>query len=308
MRHVRMLGLCLVAVFAVAALAATSAMALPEWGKCEAKAGGKYSDSNCTVKAAKGTGSFEWKKGKELKPVKFEGANVGSGGVLRSNFLHCTGGTYDAQRVSRAKCAEGGGVVEWAGEVSVECESEHNTGEAAGANEVRNVQVTFRGCKALGFAPCSNTPNEGEIQVNPLKGKLGYISKPAKEVGVLLEPGTKHGEFAKFSCLGIISTVVGVGNTKEGAYYLPEKTGGYDGIISPITPVNTMTSKYTQVYALNPTTYENIPSKFEGKHIELLEDYIYGQEEPERNTNMWSPAGEEITNVNTPAEEGEIKA
>jgi len=303
-----MLGLCLVAVFAIAAVAATSAMALPEWGKCEAKAGGKYSDSNCTVKAKKGTGSFEWKKGKELKPVHFEGANVGSGGVLRAAFLHCEGGTYEAHLVSRGKCVEGGGAITETEEVSIECESEHNTGEAAGTNEVRNVQVTFHGCKVFGSLPCSNTPNEGEIQVNPLKGKLGYISKPAKEVGVLLEPARKHGEFVKFSCLGVISTVVGVGNTTEGAYYSPEKTGGYDGIISPITPVNTMTAKYEQVYTLNRATYENIPSKFEGKHIELLESYIYGQEDPESNSNMWSHAGEEITNENTPAEEGEIKA
>ena len=307
MRHVRMLGLCLVAVFAVAAIAATSASALPEWGKCTAKAGGKFSDSNCTVKAKSGTGSFEWTKGKRLKPVRFEGANVGSGGVLRSAFLHCEGGTYAGHLVSRGKCAEGGGTVVETEEVSIECESEHNNGEVSGANEVKNVQVTFKGCKVFGSAPCSNATNEGEIQVNPLKGKLGYINKSAKEVGLLLEPAKKHGEFVKFSCAGIISTVVGVGNTTEGAYYLPEKTGGYDGIISPITPVNTMTSKYTQVYTLTPT-FENIPSKFEGKHIELLEDYIYGTEEPETNGNMWSHSGEEITNINTAVEEGEIKA
>ena len=62
MRHVRMLGLCLVAVFAVAAVAATSASALPEWGSAKQRAGGKYSDSNCTKKAKPGTGTFELKK------------------------------------------------------------------------------------------------------------------------------------------------------------------------------------------------------------------------------------------------------
>ncbi len=100
---------------------------------------------------------------------------------------------------------------------------------------------------------------------------------------------------------------MGVGNSKEGAYYEPEKTGGYDGIISPITPVNQMTKEYTQVYTVNPSTAENIPSKFEGKHIELLEDYLYNPSQPQV-TEMWSRSGEEITNVNHPEEEGEIKA
>ena len=198
---------------------------------------------------------------------------------------------------------------------------ESNTGEAVGKSGLANVAVKFYGCKLFGSLPCSNGTEEGEILVNTLKGTLGYISKSEHKVGVQLEPVTKHGEFAKFTCGGFIATVVGVGNSKEGANYTSsgcsglcpgatpseEKQGGYDGIISPITPVNTMTSRYEQVYTINHTTYANIPSKFEGKHIELLEDYIYNEEEPSLS-EMWSPAGEEITNVNTPAEAGEIKA
>ncbi len=54
-----MLGLCLVAVLAVGAYAVSSASALPEWGKCEAKVGGNYKDSNCTEKAKpKGSGQL----------------------------------------------------------------------------------------------------------------------------------------------------------------------------------------------------------------------------------------------------------
>ena len=44
MRHVRMLGLCLVAVLAVAAFVASSASAGgPEWGTVLREGGGKYS-------------------------------------------------------------------------------------------------------------------------------------------------------------------------------------------------------------------------------------------------------------------------
>ena len=315
MRHVRMLGLCLVAVFAVfavAAVAATSAMALPEWGKCEAKAGGKYSDANCTVKAKKGAGAFEWIKGKNLKPVKFTGKNVGSGGVLSTKLWECheeheVGG--HGIRVPRSAC---GGYFPLLGPITVECTSESSSGEAVGTNSIANVSVVFKGCLAFGSAPCtSEGAEEGEIRVNPLKGTLGYINKAEKTVGVLLEPVKKHGPFAEFVCAGALFTGVGAGNTKEGAFYTPESKGGYDGVISPITPVNTMTSTYEQVYTSNGSEVEpaNVPSKFEGKHIELLEDYVENSEAGLGNGNstQWSPASEEITNLNTTAEPGEIK-
>ena len=312
MRHVRMLGLCLVAVFAVAAIAATSASALPEWGQCYLKgAGGKYTDSNCQHKSSKKSpGEYEWRKSTEVKPEqkKFSGANVGSGGVLTTEFNQCIGGTHEFQRVPRHTCEEGGGKVESAGYAQVECESETNRGEATGTKQVKNVVVQFRGCKFFGTSPCQNTPKEGEIQVNVLKGTLGYINKATKEVGVLLEPAVKKGEFAKFDCLnGGVSTIVGVGNEKEGAAYSPEKTGGYDGIISPITPINTMTKEFTQVYTVN-AAFENVPSKFEGKHIELLEDYLLNNEVTA--STVWQKAGETITNVNKQesGEEAEIKA
>ena len=306
MKHVRMLGLCLVAAIAVVAIAATSASALPEWGRCEAKAGGKYSDSNCTKKAKTGTGTFEFKKGKELAPVKFTGENVGSGGVLTSTLEQC--GPF--KRIPRSQCEGGEGSIERL-EASIECESEHNTGETFSTNQVRNIAVKFHGCKLFGSVPCANGPNEGEIAVNPLKGRLGYINKAEKKVGVLLEPAKAHGEFAKFTCTGAggggLGVVVGVGNAKEGSFYKPEKTGGFDGIISPITPVNAMTSKFTQAFSTNAATHENIPSKFEGKHIELLESYDFSVEEP-GVSSLWAAAAEEITNENTEAEEGEIKA
>jgi hypothetical protein len=309
-KHVRILGIAIVAALAIAAVATTTASALPEWGKCTAQAGGKYSDSNCTVKAKKGTGTFEFTKGKSLKNVPFSGNNVGSGGVLTTQLRFCQGpgGVDTGGRVTRKKCAEEGGEEFHDGPaVTIECESEHNTGEATGANEVTNVSVKFLGCKLFGDVPCSNGPEEGEILVKPLKGKLGYIDKAEKKVGLVLEPKTKHGDFASFTCGSILGTVVGVGSSKEGAFFEPESKGGNDQIISPITPVNTMTSTYEQVYTVNPETYENIPSKFEGKPISLLESYTFNTEEP-GSTTEWMASGEEITNLNTTSEESMIKA
>jgi len=67
-RHVRMLGLCLIAMLVFAAIAASAASAkLPEWGKCEPTAehtGGKYYDPGCTVPVKKVHGAYpggyEW--------------------------------------------------------------------------------------------------------------------------------------------------------------------------------------------------------------------------------------------------------
>lgn len=294
------------AVFAVAAFTASSALAGgPEWGKCESvgAGSGKYS-ANCTTKE-KG-GGYEWKKGKSLAPVPFTGHNVGSGGNLFTASRICQGGKDEEKRVSAKTCeAEGGKVYLEEGEyLEVECKTETNSGVAEGKNLVSNVHVTFTGCDIFGGLPCNSAgAAPGEIQTTTLKGALGYINKAAHEVGIMLTPAEKNGVFAKFLCSGILETGVGIGNKKEGFAHEPK--GGQDQIIAPITPVNQMTSEYTQTYTVNLTNVQNIPSSFEGKKPSLLEDYFENVEE--HKGSMWSAAGEEVTNVNTPSEPGEIK-
>jgi hypothetical protein len=328
-RHLRMVGLSLVAVFAIAAVAASGASAL-EWGKCVAKAGGNYTGPNCSTSEKakpKGTGTFEFLKAKQVAEkrvaegksasVPFSGASVGGGGVLATNIRECQGGEFYSFRVTRAKCIEGGGkdITYPLEPLTVECEAESNTGEAIANNKVGTVNVTFKGCKLFGTDPCNGfSEPSGQIKTNVLKGQLGWINKSKKEVGLMLEPAKKHGEFARFECPNDeVLTVVGVGNKTEGTEYEDspgvENHGGYDQIISPITPVNTSTTEYTQVYTFthNLEHIENVPNKFEGKHISLLEDHIGPVEEPKLSA-AWSSAGEEITNVNTSEEEGEIHA
>jgi hypothetical protein len=340
-RHVRMLGLCLVAVFAVGAYAVSSAMAGPQWVKCEAKAGGNYSDSNCKVKAKpKGTGGYELLKAPEVAAkreaegkspgVPFKGESVGSGGLLYAELGSCekNGPEEPLEQffgpITRAACeAKGAHRVNEAAGPFIQCAAENSEGEASGTSSVVGVHVTFTGCNLFGNVPCENAGPE-EIITNELKGKLGYISKANHEVGVLLEPAVKHGDFADFSCEPFVETIkVGVGNKKVGSAHTTsgcdqecpgatpeeEKHGGYDGVISPIKPVNEMTNAFTQEYKVEPTEFgevcpENIPSHFEGKHIDLLEV----QQSTQAGSTMWSCSGEEITNVNTPEEAGEIKA
>jgi hypothetical protein len=300
-----MVGLCLVAVFAIASVAATSASALPEFGKCQAKAGGKYTDSNCTKKGTlKNPGNFEWVKATSLPNKSFSGA--GGAGILTIADRTCSGKEEFSERT--AECEAHG--VEAGAAPQVECEKETAIGEVTGTKEVTNVVVKFQGCKILGSLPCSNTAVEGQIQVNVLKGKLGYINKAKKEVGISLTPKATKGEFAKFDCGGIFGTVVGPDPKVKGesAPVYPGLKGGGNAIISPIEPVNTMTTKYTQTYTVNEAA-ENIPNKFEGGPLQVLEAYIFLPEHP-KVSSLWSKAGESITNVNTlepEGEEGEIK-
>jgi hypothetical protein len=351
-RHVRMLGLCLVAAFAVAAVAASSAVAGPQWVKCEfVGPGGNYNESspgsgtsNCTKteKAKpKGTGEYELYKAPEVAEkrvaegksanVPFTGASTGKGLLSTGDFECAFGYEGPPWQITREYCKNHGGTESQSVGVSVECEGETNRGEAEGKNKIANIEVTFFGCSIEGFLPCNSAGAASEeIVVNTLHGKLGWINKASKQVGVLLEPQAgKHAKFAEFECgEGFVKTVVGVGNKKEGSFYLSsgcigtcegatpeeEKHGGYDGIISPITPVNEMTKTFEQKFvsngdATNPT---NLPESFEGKHRDTLEDYVeldFGCEEPGCQGGIqWSPASEEVTNVNEPEEEGEIKA
>jgi hypothetical protein len=301
-----MVGLCLVAVFAMASVAATSASALPEWGQCYEKAGGKYSDSNCQVKSKVvkkvSNGTHEWRKGPEVAKKGFKG--VGGTGILLAKLEACVRGNEDAscskEEIEKEEKQELN--------ISIECTAEHATGETSGTKEVKNVIVAFTGCKALGSAPCSNGPTEGEIQVNLLKGSLGYINKAKKEVGIMLTPVTKGGAFASFICglgsLNLATTVGVAGKGKEKPVYL---TSGHDQIISPVTPINTETTELTQVYSATAED-ENIPNKFEGKPLSVLETQVFNSAEPQYITG-WSKSAETVTNVNTAEEPsgGEIK-
>jgi hypothetical protein len=350
-RHVRMLGLCLVAALALGAYLTSSAIAGPQWVQCkstsELNAVGypftstqvKYVDPNCT-KHSPGTKEYVLLKapevenlrlnylGKATANVPFTGASTGKG-LLSTGDLECAYGYQGPPfRMTREYCKNHGGTEAFGEGLSVECEGETNEGEAEGKNKVTNIEVTFFGCAIEGFLPCnSKGAASEEIVVNTLHGKLGWINKASKEVGVLLEPQAgKHAAFANFECgEGFAETVVGVGNKKEGSFYLSggcigtcesatpdeEKHGGYDGIISPITPVNEMTKTFEQKFVSNGSISQaaNLPESFEGKHRDTLEDYVVLEPGTQFEIGIqWSPASEEVTNVNEPEEEGEIKA
>ena len=208
----------------------------------------------------------------------------------------------EGQQVPREDCVGGGdtheGYRSGTDLLETECTSEHATGEAASSDEVTNVSVRFTGCTAFGQPATTEGLPAGEIQVNALKGKLGYIEgkgTPTPKVGVLLEPTTPGGAFAKFQTFeGVLELVVGVGNATSGSYYETAKSpgvpNGHDGIISPITPVNQMTHEFKQNYRAEESEvpcpencpaeddvlrqYQNVPNHFEGGQLDALEGYL----------------------------------
>jgi hypothetical protein len=317
-----MLTVCIVAAFAVGAIAATSASAtLPEWGKCvklpatikgkERKAGtGKFSNSNCTI--ATTGGEFEFVHGTSELP------NTAFTNTMTSHEA----------------------LLELSDGINVKCTSQVATGNLSGTKEVSNVEVTFKGC-ITNFAnlACENffkfenveekiktEYTEGEILTRRLKGHLGYISGKGTAtpvVGLELEPEQKHNLFAFFGC-GQKSHAAGGAGTESAVPIIfsqvgekPTGTNGGDSIISPISPVNTMGKETTQTYKEkkkeNPETHEieaekgvQEPQAFEGGKPDFLETQlldVFGE-------ITWQPSAQEetaATKLNS-EEELEIKA
>ncbi|MBA3807501.1 MAG: hypothetical protein H0X28_03765 [Solirubrobacterales bacterium] len=229
MKRMKVMGLALVAVFAIGAIAAGSAFALPEVGRCVAKAGGKYTESNCVTKAKVGTGTFEFVKG----AVKTGFTSVGGEGVLEG-----ASGTNVVCLTQKAK-----------GKYDAD-------GTAGAIKGVEDVVSTFEGCSIPTIGIACNTKGQasGVIVTSTLEGNLGYINKAKKEVGQELHPKLKGGAFAEFECGGGAVTIV----TQS------EKT---NCIIAPVAPVNVFATTIGQKYETTggghqkTTHFEKTPTK-----------------------------------------------
>jgi hypothetical protein len=309
--RIRFVGLAALAALVIAAVAASSASALPEFGQCVKIASheGKYTNSVCTAKAKKVnekfTGEFEWRKATEIEAAKKQFSGTGGRVVLTGIYRLCE----PSENVRAQNCRAGEEEASF-GPLHLECTSEENQGELSGTKAVKNVHVTFKGCEANGFGgKCQNTATEGEIKLNTLKGKLGFINKSTtpRQVGLAVESAAKKGKIATYHCnASEFSFAIGEGNETEGCVY-PQKLCGGDGLISAITPVNTATSVLTQVFTANEETAEQIPTKFAGTSpLKELEGYIFNS--GSGFTGMWSKVAESLTNSDKLPEAIEIKA
>jgi hypothetical protein len=268
MRRIKMMGLCLVAVLALAAVAVSSASAaLPEYRTCvkAAKVGkttptGEFSDKNCSV-AAPG-GKYQLGSWSEAKKKGFKGKNGTStltSYIPENESTPWTGGTP-------------------AGVVT--CKSGKSEGEITGP-KTSTVKVEFKTCSSEGKKCTSTGGKTGSITTAPLTATLGYIEGG---VGSDVE-ATSHKITAEFSCegLAIVTTgsVIGVnsGNVnkfaKEGTQTFSENAKHGQSVVfgefpeNPETgPAHFLLSKITPPGVTLPST-ENTVSKLKGELLEI---------------------------------------
>ena len=182
MKRMRILGLALVAVFALGAITVASASATPAFYECKkesSKTEGKFS-KGCT---AAGTG-YELAPGvgSKGKGFKSSGANAHLEVVVPPGV---------------SKEFEGGATIK------IECTSNKGVGSDVLPNKVDKVKTTFKGCSTLGN-PCQSGSKKGEIITNELAGELVDTEYG---VGQVLGPETGLTS-ATFTCTGIATTNV----------------------------------------------------------------------------------------------------
>jgi hypothetical protein len=259
MKRMRILGLALVAVFALAAMTAAGASASkPVWKFCAkaAKVGketptGEFSDKNCSVAAPGGKYQLEAGigKGKGFK---------GKGGLA---ILH--------------------NVVPGKGDIKVECQSFKDEGSVVAPSGVDKVKSTFSKCKSLG-APCKTEGGKKEtITTNSLAGSLGYLNKAHTAAGESLtnEAAPGSGYLATFECEGLAKVRV------------------HGAVIGALSPFGSISKESSSSFTVGPflgelspgyTPLVNPPAFEEGSEpVGVLLTELNGPE----TGNEWAPEG-----------------
>jgi len=234
--RLKIMGLCLVAVFALtAAITASASATEPGWYECHKLTSkpytGKYTDKKCSKEAT----AEEKAAGKKNKYELQEG--VGKGKVFKGSSKGAA--TLHTPAVG--------------GEVT--CTSFKDEGKAALPNKVEKVVSTFSGCTSLGKS-CTSGAKKGTIVTHPLDGELGYINKGAKEVGVDLK-AEGAGDLADFECEGLVIETSGS--------VIGRQTGD----------INVFSKTSSNVFQVNGEGFQEI-KKFEGGPTDVLESKING--------------------------------
>jgi hypothetical protein len=158
---------------------------------------------------------------------------------------------------------DGAGKLETTKGETVECSGGRDTGEITGAKQASDVLISYTGCRAkvgLEEWKCQSGATAEEIKTFDLLGRLGFINKTNKEVGILFNPETGKANnpknlFAEFECT----------NVKTGGKSINIKVKG--SVIGSITPVNTLIEPSgTQEFA--EITFKESKGKPEPKNLE----------------------------------------
>jgi|GEM_PF-2493313 hypothetical protein len=213
MKRIRIIGLCLVAVFAMSAIATSVASAAkPEWASCT-KLGtstGKYKDKACTtLKEKKGVPSATGKY--EYQPAVFPKCEKLAASTGKYKDKACTTlkekkgvpvATGKYEKVSTFTATLPPGKLSNKTLPAVECTAGTGEGTMKASKEAEKVNLKFTGCTSASGAVVCTTAGEpaGTIKTADLNGKLIYV--PGKKVGILLAPEAPAVYFASFACPG----------------------------------------------------------------------------------------------------------
>jgi hypothetical protein len=196
MKRMRVMGLCLAALFALCAMVVASASAetAPSYKVCvkAAKSGklytGKYTDSKCS-KAASEAEIKEGKKNKyeraewtSAKKKGFKGKNKGN---PHNNLINPLTGEGKPGK----------------NEGTTECTKESVVGEVTGP-KTEKWKTVYTHCEAQESECNTAGAKNGEIKTEELEGTLVFLNKEKTKVGPRVKGLGKGGELAQYECLG----------------------------------------------------------------------------------------------------------
>jgi hypothetical protein len=198
MKRIRIVGLCLAAIFAFAAIVASGASAEspPEVGRCLKKAGGKWKNSTCTTAAKPGEEKFEW------YPAFVGGVPNPTPNTPKLKY------TSENKPEAVIQLESVSGAV-------IKATSQKATGEVTGPKTNIAQNIVFGGVEFKGFK-CTSTNPKGatnEVKVKDLDGLIGLEKKGETAVKdkvanrFVPKEGGKGAIFTEFTC-GVIPIIV----------------------------------------------------------------------------------------------------
>jgi hypothetical protein len=212
MKRIKIMGLCLVAVFALSAMTAAGAGAAPAYFACVKTTGGKFSEKKCATPGSGKTAKYELVQGN------------GKGKVFKGKSLKGHTAILTTPKLSSV----------------VQCTSFTDEGsiEASGLGQDKLLSV-FKKCTSAKKNCTSGAPAKtGEIHTFALKGSLGVIKASPLSVGVKLS-AESGGLLAEFNCEGL--------KVKTEGSVIGIVTGGINTFSKASQDAFTVNSKFEQV-------------------------------------------------------------
>jgi hypothetical protein len=268
--RIKIIGLCMLAAFAISAITAAGAGAAnPEFGRClkeGAKELTKYDSAKCLKFASEDAGT-EAEKIKKGSYVWHPGAGPKPG--FTAALKPSTIATLETKAGTK-----------------VTCTGLSAAGTYTGLKTVSVSKTDFSGCKSNGINCNTAGAGVGIIKVKPLEGELGVDSKGSPstkdKIGNVLWPAggtpTSGSEFVEFECGGLIVKVK-------------------NSVISPVT-ANAMKLTATVKYTASKGVQK--PTKFEGGPNMFLESKFAAA--------AYEQSGQSATTIQTNEEKMEIRS